>query len=90
MKNQLQLQVYSTISIENLKEQIMEKGQEFGIQPNDTLHLFLKRMKLNPSTFLFESLIDILRLRTHSDQNHHNYNQQRQPQNYRAHENNRI
>lgn len=57
----LNLEVYSTVSVDSLKKMIIEKSR--ARIENFTLHLFLKKQKLKDDSYLFEAITETLKLR---------------------------
>lgn len=43
VQGSLILEVYSTISIEGVREQVVREGEKHGIRPRDMVYLFLKK-----------------------------------------------
>ena len=57
------LEVFSTVSVDNLKKMVQEKSKQYGVTEHDQLHFFLKRQRLQSNSFLFETLIETLKLK---------------------------
>ena len=54
------------MSVDNLKKMVQEKSKQYGLTEDDQLHFFLKRQRLLSNSFLFETLIETLKLKNQS------------------------
>lgn len=64
--NTITLQVYSTVSIQSIKDRILEQASYYGIKVEDKIYLFQKKFRLQEQSFLFEALVEVMKIRSNS------------------------